>query len=344
MAACLVMLSAAAAAQQTDPLARDELRFMNGDRLRGEIKSVQMGELVFSADEVNDDVTVKLKDIRMLKAKRMIYVVEDINARKYYGILDSSRFPGWVSVYTLTDTVDIFLQDLDNIRVLDEDLWKRIDGSISLGFSYSRSSQVGRINGGGELSYNTRRWILQMNSDIMYTIDENYKGIEKADLSVQGYYEFRRRWFSIGQVQYQRITELGVDARIQGIAGVGPTLVKSRHQDLRTATGISVQQEFATDTLGNRTNTVNSEIPLILNYVLFRPGHPDLRLQARNNIFFSLSQKGRWRVDQNITFAWKIIRHLNTSLQFYLNYDSQPPAGSSGAVDYGVVFSIGYSF
>lgn len=338
-----LIIGGRAAAQQTEPFSRDELIFRNGDRLRGELKSVSQGELVFSADEVNDDVTVKLKDIRMLRAKRMFYLVEDVNARKYHGVLDSSRFEGWVSVHTPSGAVDVFLQDIDDIRVLDDNLWNRIDGSVSLGFSYSRSSQVGRINGGGDMSYNTRRWILQLNSDIMYTIDETYKGIEKADLAVQGYYEFRRRWFSVGQVQYQRITELGVDARIQGLVGLGPTVIKSRTQDLRVASGISVQQEFGSDSTG-KGNAINAEVPLIVNYFLFRFSHPDIRLQARNTLFFSLTQKGRWRADQNVTLKWKIIRHLNASIQLYLNYDSQPLAGSDGAVDYGTVFSIGYSF
>ncbi len=262
MLVLLLITAGRASAQQTDPLSRDVIYFKNGDMLQGEIKSLLMGELTFSADEVNNDVTVKLKDIRMMRARRMIYEVEDVNSRKYYGIIDSSRFPGWVSVYREKDTVDIYLQDIDNIRVLDDDLWKRMDGSISLGFSYSRSSQVGRFNGGGDVSYNTRRWILKLNSDLMYTIDEAYKGIEKADLSLQGYYEFRRRWFSIGQVQYQRITELNVDARIQGIVGVGPTVVKTRHQDLRVASGISVQQEFGSDSTGGRESSVNTEVPL----------------------------------------------------------------------------------
>lgn len=339
----LIAFPLAAFTQQTAPGTRDEVWFMNGDRLQGEIKSVQRGELTFSADEVNDDVTIKLKDIRMLKAKRMLYIVEDIYARKYYGVLDSSRFSGWVSVHTATGPVEIFLQDLDNIRVLDENLWNRIDGSVSLGFSYTRSSQVGRINGGGDMRYNTRKWVLQLNSDIMYTMDQEYKGIEKADLSLQGYFEFRPRWFNIGLVQFQRITELGVDARFQGIVGVGPTIIKNRYQDFRVASGISLQQEYGSDDAGEK-GSFNAEIPLVINYFLYRPGHPDLRLQSRSTLFFSLSDKGRWRADQNATLTWKIVRHLSTSLQVYLNYDSQPLVGSSGAVDYGVVFSIGYSF
>ncbi|RPD39021.1 DUF481 domain-containing protein [Chitinophaga barathri] len=333
-----------AAAQVLHPEDRDEVVFYNDDKLIGEIKRMQRGELVFDPDKIDDDVTINLKDVKILRARRIPYVIEDIYTKKYYGTMEQGIGPGWVKIMMANDTADVFVEDLDNIHELEANFWKRLTGNVSLGFSFTRSSNIGRINGSNSLSYATRLWTYQLTGDIIYTIDEEFRGIEKADLALGGYIEFWKKWFSVTQVQYQRITELGVTARIQGTEGLGPILIKNRHNDLRLATGVSVQQEYSADSIKGDSRSSSVEIPVFFNYYLFRLGTPRLQLQVSNNVFFSTTQPGRWRFDQNTTVSWKIIKHLNTDLQLYTNFDSKPLDASARKVDYGVVFSIGYSW
>lgn len=342
----LLLACRGAAAQLLFPTERDVVVFFNDDKLIGEIKRMQRGELVFDPDKIDDDVTINLKDVKHLRARRIPYVIEDIYHHKYYGILDEGVGPGWVQIVMDNDSADLFIEDLDNIHELEANFWQRLTGSVSLGFSFTRSSNIGRINGSNSLSYATRLWTYELNGDIIYTIDENFRGIEKADLALGGYLEFWKRWFSVTQVQYQRITELGVTARIQGAEGLGPILIKNRHNDLRLATGVSFQQEYSTDSTKNNASTKSSsvEIPLLFNYYLYRLGTPKLKLQVSNNVFFSTTQAGRWRFDQNTTLSWKIIKHLNADAQLYINFDSKPLDATANKVDYGIVFSIGYSW
>lgn len=342
----LLLAARHTAAQQLFPEERDEVVFFNDDKLIGEVKRMQRGELVFDPDKIDDDVTINLKDVKHLRARRIPYVIEDIRNKRYYGTLNAGIGPGWVKIAMADDSLDLFIEDLDNIHELEADFWQRLTGSISLGFSYTRNSNIGRINGSNSLSYATKLWTYQLTGDVIYTIDEDFRGIEKADLALGGYLEFWTHWFSVTQVQYQRITELGVSARIQGMEGLGPILVKNRHNDLRVATGISYQMEYSVDSTKSDAATRSSsvEIPLFFNYYLFRLGTPKLKLQVSNSVFFSITQPGRWRFDQNTTLDWKIIKHLNASAQLYINFDNRPPDPSANKFDYGIVFSIGYSW
>lgn len=341
---CLLLISSSLHAQQVYPQERDIVEFYNGDRLVGEVKKLQWGELTFDPDKIDDDVTLKLKDIRILKARRKPYVIEDIRTKRYFGVMEPALYLGMVNIVSVADTTVLYIEDLGDFHEMDDNFWKRLSGNVSLGFSFTRSSNIGRINGSNSLEYATKSWVWQLNGDIIYTIDQEFKGIEKADLALGTYVEFWRRFFSVTQVQYQRITELGVSARIQATEGLGPILIKNRHSDLRLASGISVQQEFTNDSLKGGSTSNSVEIPLFFNYYLFRLGTPQVKLQFSNNLFFSTTQAGRWRFDQNTSLNWKIIKHLNTELQLYVNYDSKPLDLSASKLDYGIVFSIGYSW
>lgn len=340
---CCMLTPAALLAQQLRPDVSDVIEFMDGERIVGKVKKIQRGELTLDPDKLEDLVTIKLRNIKSITARRKLYLIESIANKKYYGTLEAGRGPGWVKVIEAKDTTELFIEDLDNIENLDDDFWKRLDGSASLGFSYSRSSNIGRINESHSMTYSTRNWLFLTSGDLMYTMDNEFKGIEKADLAVQAYIEFWRKWFALSSVQFQRSTELGLGARLQLAEGAGPILIKNRRNDLRAATGISIQQEFSTDSI-KTDHTISTEIPLFVNYYLYKLGTPELTLQATNSVFFSLSQKGRWRTDQNITLYWKIITHLNLSVQFYFDFDSQPPNVDAQKTDFGTVFSIGYSW
>jgi Protein of unknown function, DUF481 len=343
LAACCMLIPTALSAQMLHPDVSDIIEFMDGERIVGKVKKIQRGELTLDPDKLEDLVTIKLRNIKSITARRKLYLIESITNRKYYGILEPGRGPGWVKVIQATDTTELFIEDLDNIENLDKNFLKRLDGSASLGFSYSRSSNIGRINESHNMTYSTRNWLFLTSGDLMYTMDNEFKGIEKADLAVQAYIEFWRKWFAVSSVQFQRSTELGLSARLQLAEGAGPILIKNRRNDLRVATGISIQREFSTDSI-QTDRTVSTEIPLFVNYYLYKLGTPELTLQATNSVFFSLSQGGRWRTDQNITLYWKIITHLNLNVQFYFDFDSQPPNTTAQKTDFGTVFSIGYSW
>lgn len=330
-------------AQTLHPEESDVIEFMDGDKISGKVKKIQRGELTLDPDKLEDLVTIKLRNIRSIMARRKLYLIESVANTRYLGILERGRAPGWVRIIQKKDTTELFIEDLDNIENMDDNFWKRLDGSASLGFSYSRSSNIGRINESHSMTYSTRNWLFLTSGDLMYTIDNEFKGIEKADLAVQAYIEFWKKWFAVSSVQFQRSTELGLSARMQLAEGAGPILIKNRKTDLRTATGFSIQKEYSTDSI-NAGRSISAEIPLFVNYYLYELGTPYLTLQASNSLFFSLSQKGRWRVDQSITLYWKIVTHLNLNVQFYFDYDSQPPDVNAQKVDFGTVFSIGYSW
>lgn len=321
----------------------DQLEFFNGDRLTGKIKKIQRGEITISPDKQDDDAVIKLRDLAFIRARRKLYIIESVQHKRYYGILDKGHAPGFVRVVQAHDTAEVYMLDLDYIENLDNNFWRRLDGNASLGFSYSRSSNIGRLNESHSMTYSTRQWVFGTSGDLMYTMDNDFTGLEKADLDVEAYREFWEKWFIVSIAQFQRSTELGLSARIQAVEAFGPVLIKNRRQDLRVATGISTQREAAVDSAATSSN-ISAEIPLRVTYYLFRLGTPEIKLEADNTLFFGISEGGRIRSDQNVTLYWKVISHLNLNIQVYANFDSRPPDSGAQKIDFGTVFSVGYSW
>jgi hypothetical protein len=110
---------------------------------------------------------------------------------------------------------------------------------------------------------------------------------------------------------------------------------------LKTATGIVFNQELSTE--GEKRPTV--EIPWVNSFNFFSFRKPEMNLQSTQNLYFSLSQKGRIRHDGQIKLSWEIINDLSINITLYDNYDSRPPGGATANdLDFGVVFGLTYSF
>jgi hypothetical protein len=60
--------------------------------------------------------------------------------------------------------------------------------------------------------------------------------------------------------------------------------------------------------------------------------------------YYGLTETGRIRSDGDADLTWEIVKNLKLSLSLYNNFDSEPPAGSQGKLDYGVLFGVNYSF
>jgi hypothetical protein len=62
------------------------------------------------------------------------------------------------------------------------------------------------------------------------------------------------------------------------------------------------------------------------------------------DVYPSLTESGRWRVDVNAKFRQELVEDFFIDVSFYGNYDTDPPTLGADNSDYGVVMSLGYSF
>lgn len=319
---------------------KDTVFLHNKTVLIGELKTITLGKLTIDADDVTL-VNIKTTKIRTLKAYSHYYRIETIHRMVYYSRILPDTIPGSIRIRDADSTISIELEDIASLSSFKSPQAAQWEGAISAGYSFTRSSKIGRLNGDLSLKRTTRK--LEMTGTYSTILTQTDTGWARDNVTggINAYYYLNPRWQAVAFLQYQRNLELGLARRYQEGLGSLYSLISTNHVRFRTGTAIVFNQELNTEGV-HSPNQV--EIPLVNTFNFFSFSKPELDLSSTQNIYFSLTTKGRIRHDGQIKLTWKIITDFSINLSFYDNYDSKPPGENAATIDYGVVFGLSYSF
>jgi hypothetical protein len=331
----LLIVSFAVIAQE-----KDTLYFRNGSILVGQLKSISFGKAVFDEDNM-DILNVKVTKIRALKANSHIYRLETIGGKTYFTTLEVAN-EGYALIADENNVAEqIPFEDIRNLVPLSGktgELWR---GNASLGYSYSKSSGVGQLNSNLNLEYLTRKVEVQLGGSTIINQTDSTVELSHANSGLVSSYLFTPVWEASVFLAYQRNLEQGLARRYQEGTGGGANFFSTEHTRMKAITGIVLNQEISIEGVSTPTQV---DIPVILSFSFFRFSKPDMTFTLRENLFVGVTQKGRMRQDGQLTLNVKVIQDFYINLQFYHNYDNQPPGENSQKLDYGVVFGLTYKF
>jgi hypothetical protein len=144
----------------------DVIELANGDAITGEIKNLDRGILTYKTDSAGT-LGVEWEDVVSITSKDS-FDISTVSGGRFFGRLEKlERDAPSVRVVGAEDSADLFLQNIVNIIPIKAGFLQRIDGSLSLGYSFTRASGVGQANFGFRADY---RWLggryaLQSNSN-----------------------------------------------------------------------------------------------------------------------------------------------------------------------------------
>jgi len=145
LAACMLAAAGPVMAADTDLVV-----LKNGDRMHGEIKGMQYGRLQLLTTAMST-VYVEWDKVAGLTSPRF-FEFELMDGSRYYGSLEPAD-AGTLGVTLEGQTNLLDLARVVRIRPIKSSFWDRIDGSISLGANYTKSSEIGQ----GSLSVSLAR-------------------------------------------------------------------------------------------------------------------------------------------------------------------------------------------
>ena len=318
---------------------KDTLYFYNASKVVGELLNIRLGRLEFDADGIGI-VTVKNNKIESINATSRSFRLETVNGDELQGYLTRSASPGMVLLNTGSSTEELAIENIADLVFYGKTLKSRLTGNFSAGYTYTKSSEIGRLNLDGLAKYNTNKGITQINGDMIITSDSLQADTERANLSVSHTHTFAPLWEGIVILKYQRNLELGLERRWQQALGIGRQFLISQHQQASTIGGVAVNQEHNEEDAEINT----TEAMVQVNYDLYSFTKPNITLSFYESMFVGLKDASRIRLDGDITLDYEIITDFSVSLQFYHNYDSRAPATDVPNVDYGFVSGLRYKF
>jgi len=332
LAACMLAAGRPVMAADTDVVV-----LRNGDRIHGEIKGLQYGRLELSTTSMGT-IYVEWDKVAGLTS-RMFYEIELMDGSRYYGSLEPAA-PDMIGVALEGQVTPLDVARVVRIRLIKSSFWDRIDGSISMGANYTKSSGIGQ--GSLSVSLRTRRRAFEFSTDFSTTItvQPDQPDQSRTAFNVSYLKLLRHRWFVPATGKLERNTDLGLDLRSSAGGGLGRYFVQTNRSLLGTAGGLLVNRENAVE----GDSTTNIEAFVSATYEFFTYDTPKTSLDTAFSLFPSLNVSGRYRTDFSLTLSREVLPDFTIGATAYDSYDSKPPAGSSSTHDIGISLTIGWTF
>jgi len=271
-----------------------------GEIFIGNIRGGQLGNISFD-ENILKLINVKLYRIKTLNTWRR-FKIQTSSRAIYFGVMKASSKDGWVNIMLdNADSVQMKITDIDIITTLEKKFFQQLNGNISAGFSYAKSSGIGQINLSSNLQYATEKLQYQLTASSIWSIDTSEFSRDREDAGGTVAWNFRPTWFTTAGLYYQRNLELSLARRYQELIGAGNKIFLRPTWQLLAFSGLAFDQELSTT--GTESGLL-LEIPVVINFNFYKYHNPDIQISSTQSVFFGLTQAGRIRYDNKINFSW----------------------------------------
>lgn len=336
LAAIALILLGRGAVVQAQPKT-DVVSLANGDRITGEVKRLQRGQLELSTDD-EGTIYFEWDKVIALEARR-VFEVETTDGLRYLGTLGAAGrrsivITGLMGAVTLTTT------QVTLITPIGQSFWKKLDGSVDAGFSYTHSSKITQLNINSTTVFRKAAFEARLTASGTLVESEDNERDDRGILQAS-YLRFRgKRLVVSAAAGFENNESLGIRLRSQLGVAIGPRLVNTNRAQLSVGAGLAVNDERGVDT----EPTQNIEGILLFRTSYYSYDRPRTNVDVSFQYFPSLTDIGRRRIQLDAALKREVWKDLFVALNVFDTFDSRPPNPDSESNDVGVVLSLGWSY
>ena len=314
----------------------DVVRLANGDRVTGEITTLERGRLELKTDDAGT-IAFEWDNIASVESKRQ-FDIGTTDGRRVFGTLQ----PG-VGRYVLISGPDgdftLPMSEITSIHPIGASFWTKLDGAFNLGYSYTRSSAIGQLSLNSETTFRRPAFVFILS--ISGTVTEQ-PGAEKDDrgaLAAQ-YARYRGKWFAGGLGRFENNESLGIVLRSTVGGVIGRRFVNTNRAQLSFGGGLvfSNEQPVSAET------TQNFEALMTYRSSYYTYDGSKTNFSTGFDYYPSLSDWGRQRLQFDMSLAQDLWKDFSFTISVFDTFDSDPPDPNALRNDTGVVTSVGWTY
>lgn len=343
-----VLLGAALAMTPSSVLGpkNDVLYMKNGDKLTCEIKSMDAGAIYVSLDYVNGNISVEWARLARLESPNLFLVSLD-DGTVYNGRIAIHPVEGTDSVLMVITEIDGRVATFDKSRIASfsstgASFWGRLNGSISSGVSYAKGNETTTYSISSTVGYPRPRWSAAVGFNSNFSNSSGADAATRNQLQLTAAHLMRwNNWYYTGFGNGLQSSEQQIALQTMLGGGVGRYLRKTSNVRISAVGGVVWQgttYESGVST-ASREDMLGVLLLGTVSYVKFKK----TTLTMTVNAIPSLTEAGRFYFNTNASYFLKLFGQINWNLSFYGNWDTQPPAGTSGN-DYGINSGLSFTF
>ncbi len=331
----VISLATAAFAKRTD----DVVVLKNGDRLTGEIKKLQRGELTFKASYMAESVRLDWSKVARLESRDhyLISMADGNLFSEYFRLEDVGTDNFLIGANGL-----VKVRQLDVVRILpiETSFRRQLEGSIDLGFSFTSGNDQYQTTLAAAATY--RRG----DSSFTGRFESSFSGQTEGSRSARNQLEFDYRkqlspnWYVGGLFSGLRSDQQSLDLRLTLGGLLGRNLIRTERTQLSAFVGVAASREkYTVDPA--RAWATSADAIGGLDFATFRFSKADL--SSRFSVYPSFTTPGRMRSQLRTDLRIKLASDLWWGLHLYESIDNKPPINAKKN-DLAISASIGWKF
>ena len=312
----------------------------NGDRLTGEIKGLDHGILRFKSDRALGTLEFDWSKVQRIQSKGR-YEFELTSDLRMVGFIapdpDSKLKPGEIALdLGPQQRLEIAISDILEIREMQKSFLGRVNLNVDAGITYTSGNQQTETNLSATLEFLRPKNSIRLYGSSLFSGQPGSDKTSRHEISFYATRYFSNKWDYIGLLAALHDNQQELDLRSTIGGGVRRTFVKTARTFFAGYSGFVYTRENYFDEDRN-----NGEILTGVSFSTYR--FRSSEWEAYVQVFPSVSDPGRVRVDTNADWKWEIVSDLYWKVSLFDNYDSRPPVDADGN-SFGITSSIGWSF
>jgi hypothetical protein len=324
----------------------DVIVMKNGDRITGEIKTLNGGALTVRVEYI--DGTISLDWAKVVRVEsNYLFVIKTQDGSSYQGkIITEQKFvdqPMKLQITKTTgETVEVERSQIVVLNQTSEQFHERFNGSVGLGILYSKGNQATQYNLNSDVQYLRPRWAADanINSNLSHSSGTTTATRNQWEVSSYHYLPWQN-YFYEGLGNFLQSSVQGITLQTTLGGGIGHFFKNTNNTTIALLGGVGWQSTAYTPSADVK-GTQNLATGLIAGQVkLFK--FKKSNFDALVAVFPNFSDPGRVRLNVNASYYLKIIQNLSWNVSFYGNWDNQPPSGLPGS-DYGTSSGLQWTF
>jgi putative salt-induced outer membrane protein YdiY len=319
----------------------DIVTMKNGDHLTGEIKKLENGILYIETDYFSGSIGLDWLQVETVQSTGNYQII----------LKDGTRVEGTIERAKASAQGKDFVihgesgerrassSDIVEIHPQKRSFLSQVTGDVDLGYSFTSGSKQSSFNFGTTANYLSTKYFGSVGSTSNVSGQSGGNQTNLAEIQMLGGIFITRNSILIGLADLLHSSQQDLKLRSTLGGGYGQYWVHTNHQNLLWTGGAAYTHEQFESTEGSAAQSV--EAFLGLQYQLFQ--FDRYNLHAQTLFYPGLTDAPRFRLTTRFGFSMKLVGKFHTDVQFWNNFDSQPPFNTKRN-ELGISNSLGWTF
>ena len=315
----------------------DVVILKNGDRMTGEIKGLQRGELKFKASYMAESVRLDWSKVERLESrgKFLVLLIDGKLLTDSIGLQPGNFVIG-------NDQTAVRVRQLDVIRLapVEATFWSRLEGTVDLGFNYTSGNEQYQTQFNATAQYLKGDHLFTANVESVFSGQNEAESTARKGFTLKYRKKVSRNWYVGGLFDLLSSDQQSLNLRTT----VGGYLGRSLKQTERTRFSVfgglvGTREDYSVIVEQERKNNVDALAGF--DFQAFRFKTTDVSSTVL--IYPSLTIPGRVRVQANSSVRFELFKDLTWGFNVYEKIDAKPPLRADKN-DLGISTTLGWKF